>query len=84
MSAPPDRSFSVAEVKSRLSELLRAVEGGEVIAITRRGRRVATLVSIEPTRKQINLEELRAITGGMTYSDVSAVDIVREMRDARY
>ncbi len=78
------RSVSVAEAKAHLSELLAAVEAGEVISITRRGKAVATLSSAERPRMPINFDELRALTDGMQYSEVSAVDIVREMRDAGY
>jgi prevent-host-death family protein len=35
------------EAKNRLSELLRAVEGGKSVVITRHGRAVARLVPIE-------------------------------------
>ena len=37
------------EAKNRLSELLRQAERGQRIYITRRGRRVAVLVGVEPT-----------------------------------
>ncbi len=84
MSAEPVRSVSVAEAKARLSELLKAVEGGEVISITRRGEPVATLAAVKRPRKPIDIEELRALRAGMPYSEVSAVDIIREMRDSRY
>jgi len=39
--------ISVAEVRRRLPQLLREVEGGEGIRITRRGRPVAVLLSVE-------------------------------------
>ncbi len=78
------RSVSVAEAKAHLSELLTAAEAGEVISITRRGKAVATLSSAERPRKPIDLDELRALTDAMPYSEVSAVDIIREMRDAGY
>lgn len=35
------------DAKTRLSELLKAVEGGEVVTITRRGRPVAQLRPVE-------------------------------------
>ena len=83
-AAVPGRSVSVAEAKAHLSELLAAAEAGEIISITRRGKAVATLSSAERPRKPIDLDELRALTDGMQYSEVSAVDVVREMRDAGY
>ena len=42
------RSVSVVEVKAHLSALLAAVEAGEEIAITRRGRVVARLIPDAP------------------------------------
>ena len=36
------------EAKTRLPELLRAVERGEVVTITRRGEPVARIVAVEP------------------------------------
>ncbi len=38
------REIGSTEAKARLSELLRAVEYGETVAITRHGKRVAHLV----------------------------------------
>lgn len=38
---------AVYEAKNHLSELLVAVEAGETVAITRRGRPIAQLVGIE-------------------------------------
>lgn len=35
------------EAKTRLPELLRAVEGGDVVTITRRGEPVARIVSVK-------------------------------------
>jgi prevent-host-death family protein len=42
------RSVPVAEAKAHFSELLKAVEAGEEIVITRRGRAVARLCSQRP------------------------------------
>ena len=41
------RSFSVAQAKAQLSTLLDAVEAGEDVEITRRGRAVARLTAPE-------------------------------------
>ena len=41
------RSFSVAQAKAQLSTLLDAVEAGEDVQITRRGRAVARLTAPE-------------------------------------
>lgn len=49
---------STAEAKNRLPELIRAVEGGELVIITRHGRPVAQLSTPPPQPRQ-------ALLGGM-------------------
>lgn len=44
------RTVPVAEAKAHFSELLKAVEAGEEIVITRRGRAVARLSSQQPLK----------------------------------
>ena len=44
---------SIAEAKNRLPELIRAVEGGEKVVITRHGKPVAQLAPPPPERRQI-------------------------------
>ena len=41
------KTVPVIEAKNHLSKLLAAVEKGEIVSITRRGRPVARLVSID-------------------------------------
>ena len=84
MSPEPSRSVSVADAKAHLSELLKAVESGESIAITRRGRPVATLTPVGARPGPVDMTWVRDVTAQMNPSEVSAVDVVREMRDARY
>ncbi|MFI5427970.1 type II toxin-antitoxin system Phd/YefM family antitoxin [Aeromicrobium sp. UC242_57] len=52
----PGRSVSVAEAKAHLSELLDAVEKGEHVQITRRGRPVADLIPKQRQRMPITME----------------------------
>ncbi len=49
------------EARSRISELLDRVQKGEEVIITRRGRKVARVVSFEPTKKKClpELDEFR-------------------------
>ena len=49
------------EARTRLPELLRAVEPGEIVTITRRGVPIARLVSVDPDVP----EEPAAIVAGM-------------------
>jgi prevent-host-death family protein len=50
---------SIAEAKNRLSELIRAVEGGEGVVITRHGRPVARLTAPPPARRQVRLGAMK-------------------------
>jgi prevent-host-death family protein len=44
------RQVTVAEAKAQLSSLLDAVEGGEPVLITRRGKPIAAMVPRRPVR----------------------------------
>jgi prevent-host-death family protein len=50
--------ISVAEAKNRLTELIRVVEQGEPVVITRRGKPVAQLTALPVKRRHV-------IFGGM-------------------
>lgn len=75
----PKKSLPVAEIKTHLSEHLREVEHGQPIVITRHGKAIAALVSVEDLDQ---LERLRSagpagglvsVAGGWEGSD----DLVR-------
>jgi prevent-host-death family protein len=70
---------SVAEAKARLSSLLDAVEAGQPVVITRRGRSIAQLV---PQRSvQDLLPRLEALRAALPHQNQSGVDTVRRLRD---
>lgn len=46
---------SIAEAKNRLPELIRAVEGGAIVVITRHGKPVAQLTPAPIDRRQVHL-----------------------------
>jgi prevent-host-death family protein len=50
---------STAEAKNRLPELIRMVEGGEQIVITRHGRPVAQLGPAKSQRKEVRFDGMR-------------------------
>ena len=77
---------NIAEFKAHLSELVERAEAGETVEIMRRGKPVAALVPLAAARpkRRFDATELARMTAGMKPSSVSAVDIVREMRDAGY
>jgi len=76
--------YNLSDAKAKLSDLVDRAEAGEEVTILRRGRPVAKIVPLEQPRKPLDIEALRAFTASQTMSDVSAVDILREMRDSRY
>jgi len=51
--------FSIAEAKNKLPELIRAVEAGKKIVITRHGKPVAQLTAPPPERRQVRLGEMK-------------------------
>lgn len=50
---------SIAEAKNRLPELIRAMEAGEAIVITRHGRPVAQLTLPPATRRKVQFGTMR-------------------------
>ncbi|MDE2838153.1 MAG: type II toxin-antitoxin system prevent-host-death family antitoxin [Chloroflexota bacterium] len=60
------RTVQAAEAEIRLAELLREVEGGESVAITRDGRAVAHLVPVSaPSRSPLTSAEREAAQAGL-------------------
>jgi prevent-host-death family protein len=77
---------SVREARRQLSQLLQAVEHGEQVEITRRGRVVARIAPPEPPSPR--LAEGRAavraeLRASVPPSKASATALVRELRDER-
>lgn len=54
------RHVSVAEAKAKLSEILDGVIAGEEVIITRRGKEIARLGSIEAPRGTFDFDALKA------------------------
>ena len=80
------RVVAATEAKARIAELLRAVELGETVAITRRGKTVAHLSPPDDHRRsaeQLAAERFRAWRAsrrpvGMTTEEL--LDLIREGR----
>ena len=74
---------SVAGAKAKLSELLKQVEAGEKVTITRRGKPVAVLSPAEKVYKP--LPSRAAFRESVERTGKSAVEELRRMREeARY
>ncbi len=50
---------SVAEAKNRLPELIRAMENGDTVVITRHGKPVAQIAPPPPARRKIQWDAMR-------------------------
>jgi prevent-host-death family protein len=70
---------TVAEAKSQLSSLLDAVEAGEAVVITRRGKPIAELVPRIHVRDL--LPQLAAMRGALPEQQASGVETLRLLRD---
>jgi prevent-host-death family protein len=75
---------SVVEVKARFSEILASVEAGKDVVITRRGLPVARMSAMEPHKKPMDLSAIDGFRAGLKPVRQRSVDLVRQMRDARY
>lgn len=84
-TVPPPESYSIAEAKNRLSELIERALAGEDVTIARDGKPVVTLRPVEkPARAvtQADLDWLRARQA--RFKDMRKIDgtaLVRQMRD---
>ncbi len=78
-------AYSVAEAKAHLSEILKQVEAGKKVTITKHGRPIATIVPVNKEAKRpINWAAIEALRQTLPRSRTSAAKLVREMRDAGF
>jgi len=70
---------TVAEAKAQLSSLLDAVEAGEAVVITRRGKPIAELVPRCSVRDL--LPQLAALRAALPEQQASGVETMRLLRD---
>jgi prevent-host-death family protein len=71
-------TVSLAQAKAQLGELLDRIEAGDEVVITRRGRAVARIASVEPPRRPLPLKELAALRAAMPRLRRSSVELLRE------
>jgi prevent-host-death family protein len=74
-------TVNLAAAKARLSELVERAAAGDTVHITRRGKPVAQITSVNTPRKRIDLESLRALTDAMPMQKQPARDFIRKMRN---
>jgi prevent-host-death family protein len=74
-------NVSLAEAKAHLSELVERAEAGDAVCITRRGKPVAKLTSVNSKGKRVDLAAMRALTSSMPLQKQTAGKFIRAMRD---
>ncbi len=77
---------SVRETREQLSRLLKAVEHGEQVEITRRGRVVARLAPPEPSSdsSRVARASVRAkLRDTLPPSETTSTELIREFREER-
>jgi antitoxin (DNA-binding transcriptional repressor) of toxin-antitoxin stability system len=77
------RTVNLAEAKAGLSALLDAVEAGEEVVITRRGRPVARVIRETGNEEEAEdwVARLRRFHAHQPGPAGSAVELLRELRD---
>jgi prevent-host-death family protein len=75
-------SYSLADAKARLSELVGRAEAGETVDITKRGKLVAKITPAKRKLTKLDVEQLRQFTSTLTPGKTSAVELLR--KDVRY
>ncbi len=82
-----DRQYSIAEARDHLPGLVRQVERGGPVELTRRGKPVAVLVSIEEYRRlaanRPSKTFMEAVEGFRRAPDFEPIDVDAVFRDVR-
>ena len=76
-------TFSISEVKARLSELIESALKGEEVVITHRGKPVARLAPAGTVRPEIDFARLRALRAAMPMAKIPADKLIRKMREVK-
>ncbi|MFZ5835153.1 MAG: type II toxin-antitoxin system Phd/YefM family antitoxin [Pseudomonadota bacterium] len=72
-------TVNLAHAKAHLSELLKQVEAGQEVTITRHGRPIAQLSPV--SRPKLPLRDLASFRATMPRLSRPSVELIREMRD---
>lgn len=77
------RHVGIFEAKTHLSQLLDAVEAGEQIVVTRRGKPIAHIVPAPDDRREKAKEavaRIRALRKGLTLDGVTVKELIEDGR----
>ena len=72
-------TVSLAQAKTKLSEILKRVESGEDVVVTRYGRPIARISAVRAPKKP--LKSLAAFRATMPRWSKPSAKLLREMRD---
>jgi prevent-host-death family protein len=77
-------TVGVFEAKNHLTSLLEEVEAGGEVVITRRGKPIARLTSLDPgfnrSKARAAADGLREASKGLTLGDVTLKDLISDGR----
>lgn len=77
-------TYSVAEARNQLSKLIDEAQAGEPVTITRHGKPAVHITPVQPAPRPMtkeDLDRLEADRATLPKLSVSAVELVRQMRD---
>jgi len=84
MTVSQANSVGAYEAKTRFSELLEKVEGGEEITITKHGTPVAKLVPLRkkttPAQRRAAIERIKELSQGLSLGGLKIKDLINEGR----
>lgn len=78
-------AFSVAEAKASLSAIIKMVEAGETISVTKRGKPVVKMIPTNalPTKPKMDLEKLRKLPALTPMMKTNSVEIIHQTHDGK-
>jgi prevent-host-death family protein len=71
----PDREIAQRELRNNISAVLREVEAGSHIRVTVRGRPVADLVPVPPSKDHLTSDEVRRVVREAPLDSGFAADV---------
>lgn len=78
------REVTVRQARADLARLLDAVEAGEEILITRRGKAVARLAGVAAaTERAVVYPSHRQLRDGLSSTQTPSAEVIRAIRDER-
>ncbi len=77
------QTINVREARHNFSRLLNAVESGETIIITRKGKTVAKLEKVTENDLQLYFPDRSTFRAGLPPSSAPSSELIRDIRNER-